>query len=78
LAELAGEVYHSHVENIRVQPKGGSPMSMDERVASLKAKHEALELQIHEEETRPHPDELTLHQLKKEKLRIKDEIAALH
>lgn len=53
-------------------------MSMDERVASLKAKHEALELQIHEEETRPHPDELTLHQLKKEKLRIKDEIAALH
>jgi hypothetical protein len=53
-------------------------MPMDERVASLKAKHEALEHKIHEEEARPYPDEVALHQLKKEKLRIKDEIAALH
>lgn len=53
-------------------------MSMDDRVASLMAKHEALESKIQEEEARPHPDDITIHQLKKEKLRIKDEIAALH
>jgi hypothetical protein len=53
-------------------------MSMEERVQSLKAKHEALELKIQEEEARPHPDDIALHAMKKEKLRIKDEIAALH
>ncbi len=53
-------------------------MSMEERVASLKAKHEALENKIQEEEARPHPDDLAIHNLKKEKLRIKDEITALH
>lgn len=47
-----------------------------ERVASLKAKHEALEQKIQEEESRPLPDELAIHNLKKEKLRIKDELAA--
>ena len=40
----------------------------------LEAKHAQLEALIDEEEHRPHPDDIRLHELKKEKLRIKDEM----
>lgn len=40
----------------------------------LSSKHAALHAMIDEEEHRPHPDEDLLHRLKKEKLRIKDEL----
>ena len=46
-----------------------------EMVEELESKHAALHALIEEEEHRPHPDEDLLHRLKKEKLRIKDEIA---
>lgn len=49
-------------------------MSQQERVESLKAKHQELEAKLHFEETRPHPDENALHALKRQKLAIKDEI----
>lgn len=52
-------------------------MSIDPRIESLKARHHSLEQTIENEEARPHPDELQLAELKKEKLRIKDEIAEL-
>lgn len=42
---------------------------------ALASKHAALHALIDEEEHRPHPDEDLLHQLKKEKLRLKDELA---
>ena len=38
------------------------------------SKHAALHAQIDSEEHRPHPDETLLHQLKKERLRLKDAI----
>ena len=41
----------------------------------LKIRHEELETIIHKENRRPLPDELYLHQLKSEKLRIKDALA---
>lgn len=41
---------------------------------ALASKHAALHAMIDEEEHRPHPDDIRLHQLKKEKLRIKDEM----
>lgn len=41
---------------------------------SLEQKHAALQALIDEEEHRPHPDDVRLHALKKEKLRIKDEL----
>ena len=41
-------------------------------VDSLENKHASLEAMINEEEHRPHPDDIKLHQLKKEKLRVKD------
>lgn len=52
-------------------------MSLDDRIEALKAKHQALETQIQEYENRPHPDDTELHHLKKQKLKIKDEIATL-
>ncbi|MBT3238372.1 MAG: YdcH family protein [Rhodospirillaceae bacterium] len=50
-------------------------MSLDERKYSLKEKHEALKHEIEDEEKRPHPDDIHLHDLKKMKLNIKDELA---
>ena len=44
-------------------------------VEELASKHAALHALIEEEEHRSHPDEDLLHRLKKEKLRLKDELA---
>lgn len=46
-------------------------------VEALASKHAALQAQIDREEQRPNPDDILLHRLKKEKLRLKDEIIAL-
>jgi uncharacterized protein YdcH (DUF465 family) len=45
------------------------------QVDSLASKHAALHAMIDEEEHRPHPNEDLLHRLKKEKLKLKDELA---
>ena len=52
-------------------------MSLEERIDALKSKHQALEAAIEEENNRPHPDDLHVADLKKKKLRIKDELASL-
>ena len=52
-------------------------MSLQERIDALKAKHHALECAIEEENNRPHPDDIEIVRLKKQKLQIKDEIAVL-
>ena len=44
---------------------------------ALSRKHAALDEQIHQEETRPAPDSTILHELKREKLNIKDEMVRL-
>ena len=44
-------------------------------VAALQAKHEGLERRIREEMNRPAPDESMVQTLKKQKVRIKEEIA---
>jgi hypothetical protein len=55
------------------------PAPMDKsQVEALASKHAALHALIDEEEHRPHPNEDLLHQLKKEKLRLKDELAGHH
>lgn len=46
----------------------------DVRIQSLKAKHAALENQIVEEQRRPAPDSGLVHLLKRQKLKIKDEL----
>jgi hypothetical protein len=44
-------------------------------VAALQAKHEGLERQIHDEMLRPAPDSSMIQTLKKQKLKIKEELA---
>jgi hypothetical protein len=51
-------------------------MSLQDRIESLKAKHAALEHAIEAEARRPLPDTEQILELKRQKLRIKDEIAA--
>ncbi len=53
-------------------------MGLEERVESLKVKHQALESAIEDENSRPYPDDLHLVTLKKQKLRIKDQLATLN
>lgn len=52
-------------------------MSYAERIESLRAKHAHLEEELRLENQRPHPDTTIIHRLKREKLRIKDEISRL-
>ena len=52
-------------------------MSVEEQVASLKARHAELEEALSQERARPLPDAATISDLKKRKLRIKDELAKL-
>jgi hypothetical protein len=52
-------------------------MSLDDRIISLKSKHKTLEHEIENEERRPLPDEMHLHELKKQKLLLKDEIVGM-
>ena len=44
-------------------------------VAALQAKHDGLERRIHEEMSRPAPDSTMIQSLKKQKLRIKEELS---
>ncbi len=48
---------------------------MEQNVSSLDKKHHQLEQAIHQEEQRPYPDQFKINELKREKLRIKDELA---
>ncbi len=52
-------------------------MSMHEHVDSLRTKHAHLEALIDEEMHRPLPDQTTVTRLKREKLKIKEEIERL-
>ena len=52
-------------------------MAQNERISALETQHASLEAKIEEELGRPHPDDVVIGSLKKQKLRIKDEIAAL-
>lgn len=52
-------------------------MSLDDRVKALKDKHADLERLLEDEESRPLPDTVVLHDIKRQKLAIKDEIERL-
>ena len=47
------------------------------KMLSLKAKHQALDEQLLAEEARPQPDTSRIRQLKKQKLKLKEEIEQL-
>jgi hypothetical protein len=52
-------------------------MTLAGHLAELSEKHRLLEIRIQEELARPSADDLQISRLKKEKLKIKDEMAKL-
>ena len=52
-------------------------MSLQDRIQTLRARHQTIEQAIDEEIHRPLPDEEAVHDLKRQKLKIKDEIVQL-
>ena len=52
-------------------------MSLDDKIEALKLKHHELEDALEEETNRPQPDEVEIAIIKKQKLRIKDQLASL-
>jgi len=52
-------------------------MALSAHLAELSEKHKLLERRIEEEATRPGSDDLEVHKLKLEKLKLKDEIVRL-
>ncbi|MFC3052714.1 YdcH family protein [Kordiimonas pumila] len=49
-------------------------MSLNTHVESLNQKHAEIETSIEKEEVRPYPDAMRLMQLKREKLRLKEQL----
>lgn len=52
-------------------------MSTKARIVSLQDQHTALERKIENETKRPHPNEPLLNDMKKQKLKLKEEITKL-
>ena len=52
-------------------------MSFEDRIESLRLKHQSLEEEVRVESLRPSPDAELIAKLKREKLKIKDEIGRL-
>jgi hypothetical protein len=52
-------------------------MPVEDRMHSLQHKHASLEVEIKQETRRPSPDPSSIARLKREKLRLKDEMARL-
>lgn len=51
--------------------------SVQSHLAALRQRHAALETAVEEETARPHPNELSVARMKKEKLVLKDRIAEM-
>ena len=52
-------------------------VSINERIATLRLRHKELDQIIEEEQQQPWPDDPLIKNLKRQKLRIKDKIAAI-
>ncbi|WP_366555691.1 YdcH family protein [Aquibaculum sediminis] len=50
---------------------------IEPHIEMLRDKHARIEQTISQESARPHPDEARLHELKREKLKLKDTISSL-
>ncbi|NQV55108.1 MAG: YdcH family protein [Rhodospirillales bacterium] len=53
-------------------------MTEHDKVSTLQTLHSELKDRIDRESRRPHPDELRVADLKREKLKIKDELASMN
>ncbi|WP_419728759.1 YdcH family protein [Lichenicola sp.] len=52
-------------------------MNLPSRIESLRTRHASLDSRIFDEDRRPAPDQGTLSRLKREKLRVKEELERL-
>ncbi|MCW8835421.1 MAG: DUF465 domain-containing protein [Rhodospirillales bacterium] len=52
-------------------------MSVQDRIQALRDKHESLEVTLEKETARPLPDDALIADIKRQKLKIKDELADL-
>lgn len=52
-------------------------MSLQGHIVELQRRHEALKKEIEQEQLHPQADEKKIHELKRKKLQIKDELAKL-
>jgi hypothetical protein len=52
-------------------------MALSQRIESLRKRHAEIDHILHQEQIRPAPDITRLHQLKRIKLNLKDEMARL-
>lgn len=52
-------------------------MALEQRIETLKKRHHQIDHQVRSEEARPFPDAILLHQLKHQKLNLKDEMVRL-
>jgi hypothetical protein len=53
------------------------PMSLQGRIEELTKRHAQIDQRIHEEQKRPASDDITLKDLKRQKLKLKEEIGML-
>ncbi|MEM6556401.1 MAG: DUF465 domain-containing protein, partial [Pseudomonadota bacterium] len=53
------------------------PMSLQGRIEELTKRHAKIDEKIHEEQKRPASDDITIKDLKRQKLRLKEEIGML-
>jgi hypothetical protein len=65
------------VGNRQYTRKETGHMAIESHLAELERRHQALEQEISEAQTHPSTDDLTLAELKRKKLLVKDEIARL-
>jgi hypothetical protein len=65
------------MSDLSVVSDSGEKLPLNQRILSLQEQHSQLEKALAEQEARPMPDSLAIASLKRRKLAIKDELAAL-
>jgi hypothetical protein len=65
------------MSDMSVVSDSGEKLPLTQRILSLQQQHSRLEEALAEQEARPQPDSLAIASLKRKKLAIKDELAAL-
>jgi hypothetical protein len=65
------------MSDLSVVSDSAEQLPLTQRILSLQEQHSRLEEALAEQEARPMPDSLTIATLKRKKLAIKDELAAL-
>jgi hypothetical protein len=66
-----------HTVKVRNLTEEALPMSIQSHLAELERKHQALETEIADAIAHPSTDDLTIAELKRRKLQVKDEIERL-